>query len=303
MSHFAGELIGSLVQCLGTHEVNRSSPAAGWDSTMTVSLRRRVLDRVVFSETGLRVFPKVAPLLKRGYNIIVNNDLSPEVNGENWLITRFPVDGVYLDGGYHSGEWSSKVLSLKRDSSVFAFDPWPEAASRHASSPDAARIEFFPIALSDEPGTMTFYDFNNACNSLTRRKLEVDENPKEYEVDVTSLDVWCTENDVKHIDLLKLDLEGYDLYALEGARRLLETQSISSFVFEYGSGWIGSNRYLGEAASYVQDVGYKLFKLFNGFVVPVNYDVRYETFAGAMFVGVSPQTLAEGLIPIRHLEL
>jgi hypothetical protein len=95
-------------------------------------LRRRVVNRVVFSRPGLRVFPRLAPFLKRAYNIIMNNDLTPTVNGEYWLIGRFPDGGVYVDVGYHRGHWSHEVVSKKPGARVLAFDPWPDASSNQS---------------------------------------------------------------------------------------------------------------------------------------------------------------------------
>jgi FkbM family methyltransferase len=270
---------------------------------MTISLKRRVLDRIVFSDLGLRVFPRLAPILKRGYNIIENNDFSPAVNGERWFATLFPSDGVYIDGGYHFGEWTETLLSHKPGARVYAFDPWPAAQKHYDSCSVQDRVTFFARALSNEPGIATFYDFENACNSLAPRSLEVPQPAREYAVEVTTLDIWAEEHGVSKIDLMKLDLEGYDLFALEGAQLLLESGRVSAIVFEYGTGWIGSRRYLGEAAEYMHDMGYQLFKLFNGFLVPFRYSVSHETFAGAMYVALSSDKSAEGSIPVRRIDL
>ena len=264
-------------------------------------MKRRVVNRIVFSRLGRSVFPQVAPLLRRGYNIILNNDLTPAINGENWLVDQFPESGTFVDVGFHRGHWTDYVLQRRPGAIIYAFDPWPDAAGYHAGFSWSSRVPFFPLGLADKEGTMTFYDYENACNSLALREAELGLPTNRYDVEVTTLDSWCAEQHVEHIDLLKLDVEGFDLNVLQGAERLLRQQAISAFVFEYSSSWIGSRKLLADACSYIEDVGYELFKLFNGFVVPFVYDVRHETFAGAMFVGLARNS--RDRLPVRTFEL
>jgi FkbM family methyltransferase len=261
------------------------------------------VDRVVFSEPGIRLIPRVAPALKRAYNVILNNELTPTYNGEYWLIGQFPNDGVYVDVGYHRGEWSANVLAQHPGARIVAFDPWPDASGYYESSPQKKNIEFYAVALADRDGTSTFYDYRNACNSLARRDLQRVAPENEYPVTVTTLDAWCREHDVRYIDLLKVDVEGYDLPVLEGAVGLLNSGAIGAFVFEYDDAWIYSRRLLGDAATLIEAAGYQLAKLFNGFVVPFEYRIDHETFGPAMYVGISPELRKNQTIPTRNFAL
>jgi hypothetical protein len=134
---------------------------------------------------------------------------------------------------------------------------------------------------------------------LTARDFEAAQLVGSYDVDVTTLDSWCAAHYVEHIDFVKIDAEGYDLAVLEGARQLMQAQAIDAFMFEYASGWIATRRFLGEADRYVKECGYSLFKLFPDFLAPFVYRPEYETFHGAMFVGLSPSALAKRTFPIR----
>lgn len=48
-----------------------------------------------------------------------------------------------------------------------------------------------------------------------------------------SLDNYSAQNQIEQIDLLKLDVEGHELAALEGCRRLLGENIIKAIYFEY----------------------------------------------------------------------
>jgi hypothetical protein len=52
-------------------------------------------------------------------------------------------------------------------------------------------------------------------------------------VDVVNLDDYCAQRGVDHIDLLKIDVEGFELNVLRGASRLLEGQRINAIQFEF----------------------------------------------------------------------
>jgi hypothetical protein len=49
---------------------------------------------------------------------------------------------------------------------------------------------------------------------------------------MTTIDAYASEHGVEMIDVLKLDVEGYELYALHGAERMLNQHSIAAIVCE-----------------------------------------------------------------------
>jgi hypothetical protein len=49
----------------------------------------------------------------------------------------------------------------------------------------------------------------------------------------TTLDVFCEENSIGSIDILKIDTEGFDLIVLQGAERMLQNGRIKFIHVEY----------------------------------------------------------------------
>jgi FkbM family methyltransferase len=237
----------------------------------------------------------------RLYNIMLNNDLSPEINGERWLVSQVRDPRVLLDVGFNGGDWTRESVERFPRANINAFDPWPRAHVFLQDSKFSANVQFFDLALSNTEGRSRFYDYDSACNSLTACNFEATPLVGSCDVDVTTLDLWCATHHVEHIDLVKIDVEGYDLAVLEGAHQLMQAQAIDAFTFEYGAFWIGSRRFLGEADDYVRERGYSLFKLFPDFLAPFAYRPKYETFQGAMFVGLSPSALTRRTFPIRRV--
>jgi FkbM family methyltransferase len=76
----------------------------------------------------------------------------------------------------------------------------------------------------------------NACNSLTNLEVEDRTLVASYETDVITLDSWCPQGKVEHIDFLKTDAEGNDLCVLEGARDGMDAQASTHSVLSVQMG-------------------------------------------------------------------
>lgn len=77
------------------------------------------------------------------------------------------------------------------------------------------------LTASDEANSLLDFQEGNPCAEWTR---VVDRE----EVEVCTLDRWCQDNDIdpKRVNILKLDVQGAELQALYGARKLLETTKV-----------------------------------------------------------------------------
>ena len=89
-------------------------------------------------------------------------------------------------------------------------------------------------ALTDHSGTMTFYDTPRV---MTRgfACLEGIYEPKDripHQVEVVSLDDYCARKKISSIAFLKLDIEGSELQALRGSKRMLEAKAINTILVE-----------------------------------------------------------------------
>jgi hypothetical protein len=148
---------------------------------------------------------------------------------------------------------------------------------------------------------MTFFDYEDMCNSLALRKERLEQIPETYEVEAITLDDFCADRGITRVNFLKIDAEGYDLNVMEGARNLLLDQGIDIIMFEFASGWAATKRYLWEADELFQSVPYRMFHLFDGFLCPFSYEIRKDSCCAlpSMYVAVSDRRLARGDIPMR----
>jgi hypothetical protein len=89
------------------------------------------------------------------------------------------------------------------------------------------RAEINPVAVCDEDGTI--------CFEVQSDQTGASHITKDGGVPVRSvkLDTYLKEKAVDRVDLLKLDIEGYELAALRGAECALRDRRIEAIYFEY----------------------------------------------------------------------
>ncbi|MBO6576963.1 MAG: FkbM family methyltransferase [Rhodothermales bacterium] len=134
-----------------------------------------------------------------------------------------------IDGGANAGQFSRAALETFPGVRLVAFEPLPEVAAtlrKNLAGTDATIIE---TALGAESGTL---EFHRNAYSLSSSALPLHDNHKEafpdaqeqetIQVPVARLDDLLDPAGLVAPSLLKLDLQGYEIPALDGAPELLK---------------------------------------------------------------------------------
>jgi FkbM family methyltransferase len=270
---------------------------------LTQQRRHRMLQRLFWNPLGRKLVSRIIKLERIFDTVIRGYSLMGITNGEGWLPSLLEQEPVIFDVGFHSGESSAEFLQARPKAQIYAFDPsrYAKVAHEQRFGRDT-RVQFHNLALSNTQGVVTFFDYDNMCNSLAARKEAHSSPPQTYEVLATTLDTVCADNKITTINFLKIDAEGYDLNVIEGARALLLRQDIDIIMFEFASGWAATKRYLWEADELFKSVPYSMFHMFNGFLCPFTYEIRKDSCCTlpSMYVAISDRRLARGDIPMRN---
>ncbi len=144
---------------------------------------------------------------------------------------------VVLDVGANAGIFSLVALAVQPDATVHAFEPTPEIAARlreTARMNGLERLNVHEVAVSSVNGPIVLRrcrgekDANDGMNFI-----DADYSDAGAErVRAVSLDVFCAETGIDHIDLLKLDIQGHEYAALRGAERLIGAGRIETIFTE-----------------------------------------------------------------------
>jgi FkbM family methyltransferase len=173
------------------------------------------------------------------------------------LLDRFRPE-IFWDVGANIGRYSLFFLSRRPNGSVLAFEPdvrnlnlFYRTARRNALS----SIKIVPKAVAGQTGETTFFldDIHGATGTIIPNNFFILDRygatPKPMRVQTTTLDEQLQENEGP--DLIKIDVEGAELSALEGGRCMLERYL--PVILYHAS----INR--GETATLLNNLGYRLF--------------------------------------------
>jgi FkbM family methyltransferase len=232
----------------------------------------------------------------RGLNISVSH--LPNVNGEEKFIKRFlalqpEAELVVFDVGANVGKYAQCILDNKRNNiALFCFEP-SRATFEQAQSNLAAyeNVNLYNFGFSDAEASVPL--FSNGVGSelasvypreLTHHNIAL--NQIEH-IELKTLDEFCENKNITHIDLLKLDVEGHELSVLRGAKNMLSQRGADFIQFEFGGANIDSRTFFRDFFLLLNP-NYLICRLVNNGLTPIDdYSESFEIFIYTNFVAIS----------------
>jgi FkbM family methyltransferase len=171
-------------------------------------------------------------------------DGNPETH-ESALLERILEPGMtVVDVGANHGMFSLEAAHLIGGEGVLhAFEPAPATLAvlrRNLKQNALANVRVFACGLGAHEATapLRVHHQYSGLNTLAardvtwnRRTLHADEI---VDVPITTLDHHCAREQLDRVDFLKIDVEGFELGVLRGARGLLEARRIARILLEIG---------------------------------------------------------------------
>lgn len=168
-----------------------------------------------------------------------------------------PSNPIVLEAGSFDGNDTKKMAQLWPYGTIYAFEPVPENfANLEKNSSNYLNVQRFSVALSDKNGTAEFFnsayantpDVPSQSGSLLSPKehLDYDHNVvfnKIISVPTITLDDWAQQNGVTRIDLLWLDMQGYELNVLKASPNILKTVKVIYTEVEFVEAYAGQYLY------------------------------------------------------------
>jgi len=146
-------------------------------------------------------------------------------------------------------------------------------------------IKCHKLALSDsqeEIEVKVFDDDRSVLNSLKGHLQDNSQNCRLEKIQTNTLDCFSITKEIKSIDLLKIDTEGYEIPVLNGAINSLKNNSIKLVYIEVGfSKRNVRNTYFMDIFNFLNQLGYVFFGLYEIH----HYDFENENhFGNALFI-------------------
>lgn len=147
---------------------------------------------------------------------------------------------TYVDVGAHIGDSSLLAAKKVKTGIVIACEPTPEIYNELVANVRLNNFEgtIVPVqkAISDRIGTSFFsLESESEINHISLKKIA----GISIKVATTTIDFLYKEYQLKKITLLKIDVEGFELEVLKGAKNSLNSKKIEMILFEVNPSVIG----------------------------------------------------------------
>lgn len=151
---------------------------------------------------------------------------------------------VIFDVGANIGKYTKLVAEHIPSARIFSFEPNPNSFRTLTESVKALNnnnISVFNFGLSSVSDDKIMYSYKSDVGSThtsvlhdVLTDLHRSEDNVEIKAQFASLDQFCREHKIDHIDFLKIDTEGHELEVLKGASSMLSEKKIDVIQFEFG---------------------------------------------------------------------
>jgi FkbM family methyltransferase len=239
-----------------------------------------------------------------------NNNVNIEDNGEltfikNFLKIKSNKDRkklVIFDVGANIGGYTDVIIKesnkLKLNIFIHLFEPQKSLyIILQEKYKNLNNIQVNSFGLSDEDTTTYIYynEEGSGLASLYKRKL------KHYKIDfnrsetilLKRADMYIQANEITHIDLIKIDVEGHELNVFFGFGEYLNGDFIDFIQFEYGGANLDSKTSLLDIYSYLEDRGFVIAKIYPQGLEIRDYKPFMENYCYSNYVAISKKVLED----------
>jgi FkbM family methyltransferase len=153
----------------------------------------------------------------------------------HWARKFLPATGVVVDSGANIGQMTLYLSQFVPQGKVLAFEPgdaaanWLEECLR--ANPDLP-VELIRSGLGNTAARYHFLNSNGEASGAHGEWGRISETEVGDPVQIMQLASALADRSIQTVDLWKLDVEGYEIPALQGAEALLKQQQIKALYVE-----------------------------------------------------------------------
>ena len=196
---------------------------------------------------------------------------------------------IVFDVGANFGQYALLINKYLKSGQIYSFEP-----SKYTYKILNKTVNKYPniithnIGFGSEKSSVKLYssgkgDAIASVHKLNNRKDYINEGLTE-EIELNTIDSFCNNNNIDFIDILKIDIEGHELYALKGALEMINNLRINFIQFEFSEFNIDSRTFFRDFYDLLSPY-FILYRIVsNGIVSLSSYNEDLEIFHTANFI-------------------
>jgi len=193
--------VGMNILARGMRSLMRANPAQGYFCVGA--------DTSFFEWDGMRF---IYHFDQYGVGSNIDSGGNTETATRGKLISLLKPNSVFFDIGAHEGLYAISVKKSLPQSVVHAFEPQPDALLRNLEL-NGIEAKVHNVALGDRAGVVAMTQAKRSSNHISESGVQVE---------MVTLDALLQPDSIPPPDAIKIDVEGFELQVLRGARNTLE---------------------------------------------------------------------------------
>lgn len=223
-----------------------------------------------------------------------------KLSGEEFFlrkVSKFLEDSVVLDVGANVGTYSNRVKYLSPGTSIYAFEPHPQAFKELEIQANQNDYTALNTACSNVVGNLKLYDYKNNTSHASLYEDVIHKIHRgvseSFDVNVTTIDTFIKDYKITHVSLLKIDTEGNEFKVLLGAKQSLTENLIDIIQLEFNEMNIVSKVFFKDIYELLNN--YLFYRLLpDGLVFLGEYNpLKWEIFAYQNIIAINKSFLSK----------
>ena len=179
-------------------------------------------------------------------------------------------NSIFIDIGCNYGAYSIPISRIKNNLKVICFDPSRKSLDRldeNINLNNLKNIKYFKLGIGEKKSEVYFDDdINNYKNSGS---FEINNKNFGYKINIDSIDNLVRENkiQIKKNVYIKMDIEGYEFFALKGLVKTINNYNVTIF-FEFSKKIL--ENHLNFESEFVEFLNKNTLKIYNSNFVEQN---------------------------------
>ncbi len=198
-----------------------------------------------------------------GFHLLIDGIYEKEVL--EFILSRLQTGSTFVDVGANIGAISIPAARKVGDSGrVLAIEASPKVfpyLERNVILNQLSHVRCFNVAASSETGQLPFYEAPVDHFGMGSLGTQFDKPP--VTIMANTLDQILAEEKIEQVDLLKIDVEGFEVRVLQGAQQLLHGKRPPLIIFEFCD-WAEArvpDGKIGDAQQTLLDWGFSIWRL------------------------------------------